>query len=307
MANILPDTSIPNSKETLSKPNPRQVAEYVETALKQTLKDYNFDHPTVIPPTESKPNVYELIAVADPPESTYTRIDPDPAGTGLTSYKALETKSLLYIGTKGASIKLIFQWETEIGTWITSPYFLKGTEEKLVKCANPVNITDDINSTHPIPSIISKLHDINSGGGDVNNNNKLDGTDFEWVRDGLSSEHFTVGASNNEGMLYWEKLDHTSGVKLTGDSANKLILKIQALKEEEDPEKAVMQQLEKIITGNSEWAMDGPDNDFTISVPGEEFFWRDIEGFRDIMLTDNDRIKLVMQLEVVAAFPVPLK
>ena len=79
-----------------------------------------------------------------------------------------------------------------------------------------------------------------------------------------------------------------------------------ALKER-DPEKAVMQRLEKIITGNSEWAMDGPDNDFTISVPGEEFFWRDIEGFRDIMLTDNDRIKLVMQLEVVAASPVPLK
>ena len=79
-----------------------------------------------------------------------------------------------------------------------------------------------------------------------------------------------------------------------------------ALKEE-DPERAVMQQLEKIITGNSEWAMDGPDNDFTISVPGEELFWRDIEGFREIMLTDNGRIKLVMLLEVVAATPVPLK
>ena len=224
MANILPDTSIPNSKETLSKPNPRQVAEYVETALKQILKDYNFDHPT-----EPKPNVYELIAVPDPPEKN-TRIVPGPTGTELTSYKALETKSQLYVGTKGASIKLIFQWETEIGTWITSPYFLKGTEEKLVKCAKPVDITDDIHRTHPIPSIISKLQDIHSSGGDVNNNNKLDGTDFEWVRDGLSLEHFTVGASNNEGMLYWEKLDHTSGVKLTGDSANKLILKIQALK-----------------------------------------------------------------------------
>ena len=79
-----------------------------------------------------------------------------------------------------------------------------------------------------------------------------------------------------------------------------------ALKEE-DPEKAVIQQLEKIITGNSEWAMDGPDNDFTISVPGEELFWRDIVGFRDIKLTVNGRIKLVMLLEVVAATPVPLK
>ena len=79
-----------------------------------------------------------------------------------------------------------------------------------------------------------------------------------------------------------------------------------ALKEE-DPERAVMHQLEKIITGNSEWVMDGPDNDFTISVPGEEMFWRDIEGFRNIMLTDNDRIKLVLELEVVAGSPVPLK
>ena len=79
-----------------------------------------------------------------------------------------------------------------------------------------------------------------------------------------------------------------------------------ALKEE-DPVRAVMQRLEKIITDDFKWAMDGPDNDFTISVPGEELFWRDIEGFRDIMLTDNDRIKLVMQLEVVAESPVPLK
>ena len=38
--------------------------------------------------------------------------------------------------------------------------------------------------------------------------------------------------------------------------------------------------------------MDGPDNNFSISVPGEKIFWRDIEGSRDIRLTDNDSIKL---------------
>ena len=73
-----------------------------------------------------------------------------------------------------------------------------------------------------------------------------------------------------------------------------------ALKEEEkDRVKAVMEQLERIISGNSKWVMAGPDNAFSISVPGRKMFWGDIEGSRDIKLTNSDKIKLVMQLEVV--------
>ena len=64
-----------------------------------------------------------------------------------------------------------------------------------------------------------------------------------------------------------------------------------ALKEV-DPEKAVMEELKKIITGDSKWDMDGTDNDFSISVPGGKIFWRDIKGSRGIKLTDNDSIKL---------------
>ena len=71
-----------------------------------------------------------------------------------------------------------------------------------------------------------------------------------------------------------------------------------ALKER-DPVRAVMEALENIVTDDFRWVMHGSDNDFTISAPEEKIFWRDIEGSRDIRLTDNDRIKLVMNLEVV--------
>ena len=73
-----------------------------------------------------------------------------------------------------------------------------------------------------------------------------------------------------------------------------------ALKER-DPEKAVMEKLKNIITDDFHWVMDGGDYDFTLSAPepGGRIFWRDIEGSRDIKLTDNDRIKLVLRLEVV--------
>ena len=68
---------------------------------------------------------------------------------------------------------------------------------------------------------------------------------------------------------------------------------------ERDPVRAVMEVLENIVTDDFQWVMDGADNDFSIGAPGGRIFWRDIEGSRDIRLTDNDRIKLVLELEVV--------
>ena len=79
----------------------------------------------------------------------------------------------------------------------------------------------------------------------------------------------------------------------------------QALKEK-DPVRAVMEVLEKIITDDFHWVMDGADNDFSIGASGTKIFWRDIEGSRDIRLTDNDKNKLVLELQVVAGPPLQL-
>ena len=76
--------------------------------------------------------------------------------------------------------------------------------------------------------------------------------------------------------------------------------------QERYPVRAVMKVLEKITTDDFHWVMDGSDNDFTISAPGEKIFWRDVNGCRDIRLTDNGSIKLVLQLEVVEGSPLQL-
>ena len=57
----------------------------------------------------------------------------------------------------------------------------------------------------------------------------------------------------------------------------------EALKEiRRDPIKAVMEELKKIITGDSKWDMHGGDNDFTLSAPGGKIFWRDIKCKPDL-------------------------
>ena len=70
-----------------------------------------------------------------------------------------------------------------------------------------------------------------------------------------------------------------------------------------NPVRAVMEELKKIINDDAKWDMDGAVNDFTISAPGRKIFWEDFKGSRDIKLTDNDSIKLVMNLEVVEGSP----
>ena len=107
-------------------------------------------------------------------------------------------------------------------------------------------------------------------------------------------------------LYQWEGLDHqilvtspyirepTNGSIIPCAEAN-----ITNALREIDPVRAVMEVLENIVTDDFKWVMDGGDNDFNIGAPGGRIFWRDIEGSRDIRLTDNDRIKLVLELEVV--------
>ena len=92
--------------------------------------------------------------------------------------------------------------------------------------------------------------------------------------------------------------DPTDGSKIPCKETN-----ITNALKEKDPEKAVMKQLKKIIAGNSEWVMDGPDHDFSISVAEMKMFWRDIEGSREIKLTTTEGQKLKLKLEVMACSP----
>ena len=111
-------------------------------------------------------------------------------------------------------------------------------------------------------------------------------------------------------LYQWEALDKQIFVTcpyIRDPTAGSIIPCVEAnitnALKERYPVRAVMKVLKKIITDGFKWVMDGADNDFTISAPGENIFWEDINGYRDIRLTDNGSIKLVMKLEVVEGSP----
>ena len=100
-------------------------------------------------------------------------------------------------------------------------------------------------------------------------------------------------------LYHWEGLDKKIFVTcpysrnpIDGSIIPCAEIDITKASKESDPVKAVMEELKKIITGDSKWDMHGADNDFTLSAPGGKIFWRDIEGSPGIKLTDNDSIKL---------------
>ena len=114
-------------------------------------------------------------------------------------------------------------------------------------------------------------------------------------------------------LYQWEALDKQIFVTcpyIRDPTAGSIIPCVEAnitnALQERYPVRAVMKVLENIVTDDFKWVMDGADNDFTISAPEEKIFWRDIKGSRDIRLTDNGSIKLVMNLEVVARSPLQL-
>ena len=88
--------------------------------------------------------------------------------------------------------------------------------------------------------------------------------------------------------------DLTNGSKIPCATVN-----ITNALKEGDPVK-VMEEIKKIITDDAKWVMHGDVNDFSISVPGRRMFWGEIEECCDIRLTDNNRIKLIMMLDVMA-------
>ena len=73
------------------------------------------------------------------------------------------------------------------------------------------------------------------------------------------------------------------------------------LKEEnnENAVRKVKTILKRIIEENNKWDMQGTVYDFSIRVPKEKIFWRDIGRSRDIRLTDNGSRKLILFLEEI--------